>query len=191
MDLEGVHDWNIRHRYEVQIMEFGQVPKQVFKKPHPARTCSLIALEKALVNEGYCHFFTLLFFFFLLRTIILTVRETRVIAVLICFCFFWGGFFFLADTLRDYEFSYEWDWDSRLFQCYPCFQSHKSGVTDVAISKDSTIAYSVGKDTFFKMHNVDNYRQERSVTLSRMALSAVILLEDEITALIGCWDSSM
>lgn len=28
-------------------MEFGQIPKQVFKKPHPARTCAVIALEKS------------------------------------------------------------------------------------------------------------------------------------------------
>ncbi|XP_060517176.1 protein FAN-like [Cylas formicarius] len=37
VDLEGVRDLNRRHALEVQIMEFGQIPKQVFKVPHPKR----------------------------------------------------------------------------------------------------------------------------------------------------------
>lgn len=34
VDLERVYDMNDRHALEVQIMEFGQVPKQLFTKPH-------------------------------------------------------------------------------------------------------------------------------------------------------------
>lgn len=39
VDLDSVIDWDQRHALEVQIMEFGQIPKQIFKKPHPQRTC--------------------------------------------------------------------------------------------------------------------------------------------------------
>lgn len=34
VNLECVYDMNDRHALEVQIMEFGQVPKQLFTKPH-------------------------------------------------------------------------------------------------------------------------------------------------------------
>ncbi|XP_049879652.1 protein FAN-like [Pectinophora gossypiella] len=34
VDLELIYDMNDRHALEVQIMEFGQVPKQLFTKPH-------------------------------------------------------------------------------------------------------------------------------------------------------------
>ncbi|CAH0557856.1 unnamed protein product [Brassicogethes aeneus] len=37
VDLESITDLNQRHALEVQIMEFGQIPKQVFKVPHPQR----------------------------------------------------------------------------------------------------------------------------------------------------------
>lgn len=37
VDLDAIADLNERHALEVQIMEFGQIPKQVFRVPHPRR----------------------------------------------------------------------------------------------------------------------------------------------------------
>ncbi|KAF2878744.1 hypothetical protein ILUMI_27419 [Ignelater luminosus] len=37
IDLEAIGDLNKRHAIEVQIMEFGQIPKQIFQVPHPQR----------------------------------------------------------------------------------------------------------------------------------------------------------
>ncbi|XP_014217202.1 protein FAN-like [Copidosoma floridanum] len=37
IDLDTIKDINDRHGLEVQIMEFGQIPKQIFKVPHPKR----------------------------------------------------------------------------------------------------------------------------------------------------------
>lgn len=34
IDLDNINDFAKRHAYEVQISEFGQIPKQLFKKPH-------------------------------------------------------------------------------------------------------------------------------------------------------------
>ncbi|KAK7576021.1 hypothetical protein V9T40_012307 [Parthenolecanium corni] len=48
VDLDAVTDWTRRNALEIQIMEFGQIPKQVFKKPHPSRTRSVMALQKQL-----------------------------------------------------------------------------------------------------------------------------------------------
>lgn len=41
VDLNSIVDLNERHALEVQIMEFGQIPKQVFKVPHPKRKVGL------------------------------------------------------------------------------------------------------------------------------------------------------
>ncbi|GIY03630.1 protein FAN [Caerostris extrusa] len=37
VDLDSINDVNERYSLEVQIMEFGQIPKQLFTKPHPQR----------------------------------------------------------------------------------------------------------------------------------------------------------
>uniref|UniRef100_T1JHX1 WD repeat-containing protein 55 homolog n=1 Tax=Strigamia maritima TaxID=126957 RepID=T1JHX1_STRMM len=37
VDLDNIKDLNERYALEVQIMEFGQVPKQIFHRPHPSR----------------------------------------------------------------------------------------------------------------------------------------------------------
>ncbi|XP_044266497.1 protein FAN-like isoform X1 [Tribolium madens] len=46
VDLGNIQDLNQRHALEVQIMEFGQIPKQVFKVPHPARKIGLPLLTE-------------------------------------------------------------------------------------------------------------------------------------------------
>lgn len=40
IDLDNINDFAKRHAYEVQISEFGQIPKQLFKKPHIPRIIS-------------------------------------------------------------------------------------------------------------------------------------------------------
>jgi factor associated with neutral sphingomyelinase activation len=40
VDLDKISDLNERYAIEVQISEFGQVPKQIFSSPHPARYTS-------------------------------------------------------------------------------------------------------------------------------------------------------
>lgn len=50
--MEDICDMNDRHALEVQIMEFGQVPKQLFTKPHVRRI--LQQSPKVLLNtEDY------------------------------------------------------------------------------------------------------------------------------------------
>ena len=42
MDLGSIRDTTIRHTYEIQIQEFGQIPRQIFNHPHPPRFGGLI-----------------------------------------------------------------------------------------------------------------------------------------------------
>lgn len=48
IDLDTIRDINDRHGLEVQIMEFGQIPKQIFTLPHPKR---LTSAQSLLYNE--------------------------------------------------------------------------------------------------------------------------------------------
>ena len=47
VDLDTIADPNERFALEVQISEFGQVPKQIFRRPHPARYTALPAAVHA------------------------------------------------------------------------------------------------------------------------------------------------
>ncbi|KAK4880232.1 hypothetical protein RN001_008378 [Aquatica leii] len=51
VDLDSIKDLNKRHALEVQIMEFGQIPKQLFKVPHPQRKAKLQMLKSVLVEN--------------------------------------------------------------------------------------------------------------------------------------------
>lgn len=42
MDLDTIRDANDRLGIEIQIMEFGQIPKQIFALPHPKRSVSIL-----------------------------------------------------------------------------------------------------------------------------------------------------
>lgn len=46
-------------------------------------------------------------------------------------------------------------------------------------------------DTQLKMYSLEDQRQLRSVSLSNMALSSVIITPDDKNALIASWDNSM
>lgn len=59
--MDSISDLNERHALEVQIMEFGQIPKQVFKVPHPQRKTGQRILKEPyqieqseLQDEGIC-----------------------------------------------------------------------------------------------------------------------------------------
>lgn len=41
VDLDEINDLRARHALEVQISEFGQIPKQLFNKPHVPRCPTL------------------------------------------------------------------------------------------------------------------------------------------------------
>ncbi|KRT79709.1 WD40 domain-containing protein [Oryctes borbonicus] len=49
VDLDSITDMHQRHPLEVQIMEFGQVPKQVFNVPHPHRKVGQMLMEVSQV----------------------------------------------------------------------------------------------------------------------------------------------
>lgn len=53
IDLDNVNDFTKRHALEVQISEFGQIPKQLFTKPHVPRICSDPLRRLSSVDREY------------------------------------------------------------------------------------------------------------------------------------------
>ncbi|XP_050670489.1 protein FAN-like [Leptidea sinapis] len=53
IDLETIFDMNDRHAFEVQIMEFGQVPTQLFTKPHVRKITHKIPRLLTRDHNGY------------------------------------------------------------------------------------------------------------------------------------------
>ncbi|KAF5298434.1 hypothetical protein FQR65_LT01213 [Abscondita terminalis] len=51
VDLDSINDLNKKHALEVQIMEFGQIPKQLFKVPHCQRRTKLQLLKPVLTED--------------------------------------------------------------------------------------------------------------------------------------------
>lgn len=51
VDLDTIRDINDRHGLEVQIMEFGQIPKQVFTLPHPKRLVPMETLHTSALGS--------------------------------------------------------------------------------------------------------------------------------------------
>lgn len=49
MDLDEINDLRKRHALEVQISEFGQIPKQLFNKPHVPKARS--PLLKSYISD--------------------------------------------------------------------------------------------------------------------------------------------
>lgn len=53
MDLDDIDDIAKRHALEVQISEFGQIPKQLFKQPHVPRMVNEIPHSPITLRESF------------------------------------------------------------------------------------------------------------------------------------------
>ncbi|KAK9510830.1 hypothetical protein O3M35_005530 [Rhynocoris fuscipes] len=135
VDLENIHDWNERHSKEVQIMEFGQVPKQIFLQPHPKR--NLPTVSKSLSTPHV---------------------KWR--------------------CLDKMNISLE-------------IPGHKEAVTCVKLSADGRLVASVGKDSLLKIHNAISATRERSISLSNLPLSSVVLIDGTNTVIAGSYDNTL
>lgn len=52
VDLDKVKDLTARHALEVQISEFGQIPKQIFDKPHVSKTIPIPRITQNTFEKG-------------------------------------------------------------------------------------------------------------------------------------------
>lgn len=220
IDLDSISDPNEKASLQAQIMEFGQTPKQLFTKPHPARfstpsssgsvaavgspdqqqqstgnvnssgtgeTSSRVdseapsvadsglgsgedqsdAAQSSWMNDGH----------------VSPPDPLQVTSQTEC-----------VDTSLNQRMpkSPRSSWE-RITQLQPSFhyKLHKDSVCDLKLSSNNKTVFSVSKDTQLKMYSLEDQRQLRSVSLSNMALSGVLVTPDDKNAFIASWDNSI
>lgn len=60
INLNDIQNPNEKHALQTQIMEFGQIPKQIFRKPHPPKTCLLINDFKQLGKQIFFNLYNII-----------------------------------------------------------------------------------------------------------------------------------
>ncbi|KAL3859053.1 hypothetical protein ACJMK2_009289 [Sinanodonta woodiana] len=166
VDLDSIIDKNERACLEVQIMEFGQIPKQLFTKPHPHRygnrgiPRSLSSVSDSCVTQG---------------SEIIRQKSTDV---------FEEDAKKITTRLSSLE-------DFCKMTLNRQYSLHKDVVTDVKLSPDGKCIFSVSRDSLLKMYSLEEQRQLRSVTMSCMALSSCQVMPDSKTIIVGSWDNNV
>lgn len=177
VDLDGIPDPNERASMEIQIMEFGQTPKQLFTMPHPQRH-SGGSVPRPVTN--HC-----------------TAAEHKAAARPAPAVGLEGGDAPPADGFADHE-KEEIPENSALslenfgkLKTQLQYTLHKDLVAAVSMSADERNILSVSQDGLLKMYSREEQRQLRSVNLSSMALSSCVVLPNNKTIIIGSWDNNV
>ncbi|XP_061198203.1 protein FAN-like [Saccostrea echinata] len=164
VDLDKIEDPNERARIEIQIMEFGQTPHQLFEKPHPPRFTrdgirhhsSTTASCSSQENE-------------------LQVKEAESIQSSE------SGVVSSVQSCLSLE-------DISALQITHQYSLHKSCITAMQLTEDGCNIFSVSQDTTLKMYSLEDQRQ-LSFNVSNMALSSCIVMPDNRTIVVGSWDN--
>ncbi|KAG8226897.1 hypothetical protein J437_LFUL005656 [Ladona fulva] len=176
VDLDSVRDPNQRHALEVQIMEFGQIPKQVFTLPHPCRIinkplhpCGLLVPSREEVSEN-------------IKTETSTNEGPSR----------WNWHNGLR---RKPDITLQSHREEVLALALWC-----PGNTDDGGKSNASDwhVFSVGHDSLLKMHRISTGQQVRSAALSSMALSACVPLPpsshlniSNTLVVVASWDNTM
>lgn len=166
VDLDAISELTERHMLEVQISEFGQIPKQLFDKPHVSK---LKVGDRNTIPAGgtstsaVCH----------VRKPTKQPQTTAAGCPIdqptsdpsVC------------DIMHELTF-------------YVDGQTHKDIVTGVMFDGNGVIV-SVGKDGLLKCYNVAERRQTRCVTIGQLPLSCCAKIRSANTIILGSWDNSV
>ncbi|XP_038068746.1 protein FAN-like isoform X2 [Patiria miniata] len=187
VDLDSIKDPNEQASVKVQIMEFGQTPKQLFTKPHPSRFSPAVPVSRHSNNSSPV-------------PVPQPVEEESANERLRSDS---DAFTDTHTDTQDLEedtasaiqrkgslLSHQWD---RMDQLQPACQHklHKDTVKDVQVSDDGKTVFSVSQDTSLKLYSLEDQRQRRSISISSMPLSSLSAMPDGKTVLVGSWDDSL
>ncbi|KAJ8303155.1 hypothetical protein KUTeg_019551 [Tegillarca granosa] len=183
IDLDSITDPNERACMEIQIMEFGQVPKQLFKTPHPQRFSSM-PLPSVLVPQ---------------LSVVESTNESPDTDPSID-----NNVEIQAQSESNKTEPVELNLTSDLtgmdgtevvgvssLQMSHSYLVHKGSVTDMRLSHDGKYIFSVSQDSLLKMYSLEDQRQLRSINLSKMALSSCLIMPDDKTIIVSSWDNSV
>ncbi|XP_030831134.1 protein FAN-like [Strongylocentrotus purpuratus] len=214
IDLDSISDPNEKASMQSQIMEFGQTPKQLFTKPHPTRfsapnpVAAVGSTEQEATQRSNQSF---------IGKVETSPRPelpssssssasagpvqdqpegapcswVNDSSVLPPHSIQDSGHLENSEPSLS-QISPRSPWE-RITQLQPSFsyKLHKDSVCDLKLSSNNNTVFSVSKDTQLKMYSLEDQRQLRSVSLSNMALSSVIITPDDKNALIASWDNSI
>ncbi|KAL4234400.1 hypothetical protein ACF0H5_006047 [Mactra antiquata] len=162
VDLDSIEDANERACMEIQIMEFGQVPKQLFTTPHPVRNVSNNkSRSSSFRTESE-----------------MTDTSTQ-------------NMIDQHSSHEDVNQSLLQKVDFTKIKEVLRFSLHKDCVTDVKLCLRRKLAFSVSGDGLLKLYSLEEHRQLRSVPLTSMALSSCFVMPDNKTVICGSWDNNV
>uniref|UniRef100_A0A131YA21 Putative neutral sphingomyelinase n-smase activation associated factor fan n=1 Tax=Ixodes ricinus TaxID=34613 RepID=A0A131YA21_IXORI len=159
IDLDHITDIHERHSLEVQIMEFGQTPRCIFSKPHPQRFCTILPRSLSMNDD----------------TSVETADMENAVT---------DG----ARHPRSSSLVFTWQRDMAQLSKVAEHSLHKETVTDVCFSRDKKSVFSVSQDRLLKLYSLELKQQIRSTSISQMALSSCILMNDH-TVVVSSWDN--
>lgn len=163
VDLKSITDLNERLALEVQITEFGQVPGQLFKVPHPKRCLSLGLHSSLLLSNTNTDNNNQ-------TPQVVNNLEPEVGVALVPQC----------DSL--------WKNMCTLQVISEC-RAHREAITALTFTDDSQLLITVGQDALCKTYTCPKLQQIRSVHVSSMAISSCLHLPGTHTILVGSWDN--
>ncbi len=154
---------------KIQIMEFGQTPKQLFTYEHPARPAKHKSLPKQPINDT-------------ILNIPLSVDNQNK----------------SDDVIPDEQeqqmlspTSEAWENISKM-KLHASYKLHKDIITCLVIDSKGKNIISVSKDHTLRLYSLTELTQIRNISISNMALSCCMLMQNNMdTILVGSWDNKI
>ncbi|XP_071822078.1 protein FAN-like [Apostichopus japonicus] len=175
IDLKNISNPEERASFRAQIMEFGQIPKQIFQKPHPVRfekpepeqtaAESIINSENTTTENG------------LYETSNGSVEEKSCHVI--------------SDDSQTPSSKQSFREVIDRLAAQHSYKLHKDAVTALRISTDQKIIYSVSKDAHLKLYSMEDKHQLRSINICNMPLSSLAAMPDGNFVLVASWDNSL
>ena len=179
VDLDSMTDPMELEAVKVQIMEFGQTPKQLFTIPHPLRSGggTKAAVSAATAESSQAS------------------DSVAVVAEAIGECAVDDAAGVAADTSAAEtkpatKSAPNW---SNLTSLTPqsSHKLHKDAISAFCLSSDGATIYSVSQDGTMKIFSLEEQSQVYSAPIGDMALSAVMQLEGGKTMAVASWDNNV
>jgi len=179
VDLDAMTDPTEREAVHMQIMEFGQTPKQLFTIPHPPRSGGGKKPVLPSVEAEPTH----------APGAAADATEAESVDAE------------AADAAMDEPTSHEAkavageassNW-SNMPTLVPQFTQklHRDAITSFCTCKEGKTVYTVSEDNTLKIFSLEDQMQIHQASIGDMALSAVIPLEDGETFIVASWDNNV
>jgi factor associated with neutral sphingomyelinase activation len=174
VDLDTIQDLEQRYALEVQIGEFGQVPKQLFTSPHPSRFIGSNN-QKLLSNDILASAQDMEDSNTILETPAAHEDHSRHLR--------------LGDDKFTFKF---WKNDMTGMKMICDYKVHKEPLSTLAMSVDNLWIFSSSHDSKLRMYSLEEMQLLRSVSLgTQINISCCYPLPNNKTVLIGSWDNSI